>query len=513
MSVEALYAYSLAPVLSVSALLLWSTLLHGRDARGLAAYCAGLAFWSGALLLAFIPGTAHAGRLLAASGTFVVAGFLHAAFDFTRQPDRRLVWLAYVAAGVLTVVGAAKPGVLYDPVSLARGPMFWPGMLAAVAAAALPLWKLWAARDEVAPERRAQLWTLAASGALCYAGAWSNALLLSGGQRLPWGLYGVLASLLLLTHVVRGHQTPAARRRIDASLLYSALAAFLSAGLLVGALGLVDVEGRAQYGVGAAFVLAMALLALDPARQQLAHRLGRIVAPDRAGPAELAEALTRAEDRADQAARLAELGTFASAVAHEVRNPLGVLAAHLKRLERAGADPSVTAEMRAQIDRASRFTDDLLRYGRPRPLELRDVDLAATAALAWSSVERADAACALPDGAAMVEADQAQMLQVLVVLMENAVQVGATQLLVEVERGELETRVVVLDDGPGLPGDLEVFEPFVTGRKRGTGLGLAIASGIVERHRGRLTARTRPEGGARFVMALPRRQPAGGVDE
>jgi hypothetical protein len=66
-------------------------------------------------------------------------------------------------------------------------------------------------------------------------------------------------------------------------------------------------------------------------------------------------------------------------VAHEVRNPLGVIRAAVGLLERShGAQPA-TEEIRAQVERASRFADELLEYGRPAPLSLRPVDLLAIA--------------------------------------------------------------------------------------------------------------------------------------
>jgi signal transduction histidine kinase len=71
--------------------------------------------------------------------------------------------------------------------------------------------------------------------------------------------------------------------------------------------------------------------------------------------------------------------------------------------------------------------------------------------------------------------------------------------------------ITVEDDGPGVPLELEatLFAAFVTGRGRdhrhpGTGLGLAIARRIAERHGGTLVHQRPPEGGARFVLRLPR---------
>jgi signal transduction histidine kinase len=281
--------------------------------------------------------------------------------------------------------------------------------------------------------------------------------------------------------------------------------------------------------VGAFLLFFMAALAFEPLRQAIQESLGRRFIKGRAPASDLARELLVQEARADQSARLAELGAFASAVAHEVRNPLGVLQAHLVLLERGGAARETLDPMREQIERVSRFVDDLLRYGRPRPLELRMVDLAATADLALGAARQAlgPAAPAVEilrdhaEGAPLVEADQEQMTQLCIVLFDNALRAiaGAETKRVRVSTAAAgaRLRLVVEDSGPGIPKELlpRLFQPFVTGRKRdstraGTGLGLAIARGIVERHGGEIRAGASPTpglGGARFEIELPRSQP------
>jgi signal transduction histidine kinase len=300
-------------------------------------------------------------------------------------------------------------------------------------------------------------------------------------------------------------------------LAYAAIAAFISAGFLFGVLSLMG-GSLLEYRVSTFFLLGMALLAFDPLRQQLQELVGRRLLRDRAGAAELAAALAEEEQRADQASRLAELGAFTSAVAHEVRGPLGVLSAQLHGL-RESVDPQSLSEMQAQVRRAEAFVEDLLRYGRPRPLKLRQVDLAPLVELAFSTARQGQAE--LAEGAVLkhrgldeglsLEADQSQLLQVFVILFDNALQAleGRPDPTVHVRAEASEERVtlVVEDNGPGVDPQLlpRVFEPFVTGRK-GVGLGLAIARRIVERHKGTISAgRAEPEG-ARFELQLPRDQ-------
>jgi signal transduction histidine kinase len=520
-----LFAYSLVPVFSVALLLFFTAALRARNARGLALYCLSLAGWSGALLLICLPSLSWLGERFAAVGAFTAAAFLHAAYDVTRQRSYRLVVLAYVVALGVTVIGVLSPNALYGPLAMTRGPLFWPAMALAIAGATVPLVHLAREYQQASPERRPLLRELGIAGVLAYSGGIGNALLLSGGVALPFGMYLALGALLVLARLIGAHQAESDRRLMDRSLLYSALAAVLSAGFLFGVLTLLAGSGQpflTEYRLGALFLLVLAALAFEPVRQQLQEWLGRRLLKGRAAASELAEALVAQEVRADQAARLAELGQFTSAVAHEVRNPLGVLGAHLKLLERRGVDPDTLGAMREQIDRASHFVDELLRYGRPRPLELRRVDLHATVALAYSTARQGLGTLAPPDvtfeqhgGEGLeVEADQAQLSQTLVILFENALlalrEAASPALRVTCVREEETVCVRVEDSGPGIPPELlpRLFQPFVTGRKRegprpGTGLGLAIARGIIERHGGRIAAGRSEQGGARFELVLP----------
>lgn len=526
-----LYAYSLMPVVAVSLLLFFTVLLRQRGSWGLAAYCGAIAAWSSNLVLAFSPsaGASEFGLKMSAVGAFIVAAFLHAAYDLTEQRRYELLWIAYGAAAVITVAGFAIPGLLYDPTSLAAGPLFWPAMALAVSATAVPFWHLARAYPDAPSQRQARMRVLFAAGFVGYLGAWSNATLLAYDVVLPYGLFLVLASLLMLTRLVQSMQRRADQRLFERSLMYSALAAFLSAGFLFGALVfLADTTAPVlrDYGLGAFFLLCMAALAIEPVRQHVQEVVGRHLAGDRAQAMDLAEALADQEARADQAQRLAELGAFTSAIAHEVRNPLGVISAYLSILERQDVDGETIDEMREQIDRASGFLDDLLHYGRPSPLELRMVKISDTIELAMSSAtaglgeeapDDVEWCCEVEPSELTIESDQGQLMQVFVILLENALlavdQAEERKLRVEARGGDDNVVIVFEDSGPGIEKAVvdRLFEPFVTTRKRegrshGTGLGLAIASGIIERHGGAISATESALGGARFEIELPRHQ-------
>lgn len=526
-SFTALYAYSLLPVLSVASLLFFTLLFGGVErARGLMWFCGALVAWSGALLCLYFEPLVIVGQRLAACGAFVVATYLHVAYDFTGRKLDALVGFAYTTAAGLTLLGIVRPGTLYDPYSLTEGPIFWHGMALAVVASLVPLGvlALSARRTEGAERRR--LLTLLLAGLVCYLGAWWNALLLTSGRVLPYGLFMVLAALLLIAGVVSSVQRASERRILNRSLSYSALTALISAGALFGVLSWVTEQAEPlvrEYRASAFFLMFGVAVAIEPVRIRLQEWLGARLLKDRAPATALAEQLIVQEVRTDQVERLAELGAFTSAIAHEVRNPIGVLRAHLRVLELQGAPQETLDAMREQIDRASRFIDDLVHYGRPRPLEPREVDLSATLALAISSALQGrdglePVTLHEPQGAApLLEADQGQLLQVFIILFDNAILAlqghPTPEVFTSVETTPEGALVRIEDTGPGIAPELleTLFEPFVTGRKRegalsGTGLGLAIAHRVVTRHGGRIEAGASPDhGGACFEISLPTR--------
>jgi signal transduction histidine kinase len=230
------------------------------------------------------------------------------------------------------------------------------------------------------------------------------------------------------------------------------------------------------------------------------------------------EAMAATRARLAQSEKLAALGQLAAAVAHEVRNPLGVIRSAAQGL--AEAMPREDAEARraysfitAEIDRLSNVVNSLLAFARPLAVEARPVRvqelfdralLLAQDELAGKGLRvRREEAAGLP----AVRADGDLICQVLLGLLSNAAEAAPAgsevALAAEARDGLIE--LAVADAGPGVPPELRgrVFEPFFTTRARGTGLGLAVARQIVEAHGGRIAVDEGAGGGARFTVCLP----------
>jgi signal transduction histidine kinase len=194
---------------------------------------------------------------------------------------------------------------------------------------------------------------------------------------------------------------------------------------------------------------------------------------------------------------------------HEVRGPLAVARLALGGLERSARVEAIDLELR----RAAMALDDL--EGGRRRAASRSVDigrLLADAAPAWTAMaERSGAALVVEPATALVAGDPLRLAQACANLVANAVEHGGGHVHVRVEmpsRDVVEApghvRVVVADDGPGLPAPLPALVAAARGRRSHRGHGLAIAAAIARRHRGRLISLP-SERGARLVLELPGR--------
>lgn len=227
------------------------------------------------------------------------------------------------------------------------------------------------------------------------------------------------------------------------------------------------------------------------------------------------KALTDQLIRAD---RLAAMGELTAGVAHEVRNPLGIIRASVQLVEDARGDATRTAEatgiIKQEIDRLDRVIKALLDFGRPsaptlRPTNVEDVVTDVVLfTRRFAGQARVEIETEYAAGLPLVSADADQLKQVMVNLVSNAVQA------MESTGGNIKVRVwdddgfvflSIHDTGPGIPPeDLQrVFDPFYSTRDDGTGLGLTIVHRIIDQHGGRIEIESECGVGTTFTVALP----------
>ncbi len=220
--------------------------------------------------------------------------------------------------------------------------------------------------------------------------------------------------------------------------------------------------------------------------------------------------------------RLAALGELSASIAHEVRNPLGVIfnsVGSLQRLLKPQGDVALLLDIVGEeADRLNRMVGDLLDYSRPvqpslQPVPLRPLfeeALAAASQQAGPGAEHVSATVRVADDAATVRADARLLRQALVNLFLNAYQAmpRSGRLDVRSSRALADGRpcaeIVVQDSGPGIPAEIvdKVFQPFFTTKATGTGLGLAVVRRIVEGHGGTIEL-AQARAGAEFRLRLP----------
>ena len=243
-----------------------------------------------------------------------------------------------------------------------------------------------------------------------------------------------------------------------------------------------------------------------------------------------AEARQRDQElRLQRSARLASVGEMASTLAHELNQPLMALSnfAVAARALAAQGSPEILSsaldEIVGQSQRASEIVKRVRAFINPQRAQYESLSMAGVVTHAKVLLEPelqrhgASLRLVLEDGGATVRGDRVLLEQVLVNLVQNALQAMQDQpdqppppparraIDVACRRAGQSVRIGVADQGPGIPPEQleQVFAPFFTTKREGLGLGLNICRTIVEAHGGAIGVENRAGGGATFTFTLP----------
>jgi len=222
--------------------------------------------------------------------------------------------------------------------------------------------------------------------------------------------------------------------------------------------------------------------------------------------------------------RLAALGEMAAGLAHEIRNPLGAIKGAAQCL-----DPKTLPREEAEfieviveeVNRLNGVVTAFLDYSRPLkqnfgPTDVNEV-VTRTHKLIQNDVpKQITIREELGEGLPRVDGDAEQLKQVLINLVQNAIQAIGDQpgeIVIRSLRPERfgdfrtseQVELQVGDNGPGIPTDQQpnIFVPFFTTKQKGTGLGLAICQRIVKSHGGAISVQSRSGEGTTFLIRLP----------
>jgi PAS domain S-box-containing protein len=229
--------------------------------------------------------------------------------------------------------------------------------------------------------------------------------------------------------------------------------------------------------------------------------------------------LNQIQEQLRKTERVAELGTLASGMAHEIGTPMNVILGRAEYLMDRVKEEPVKKGLQTivtQVERITKVMNQLLTFARRKSPERGPLDLSRAIEdsleifqerLAKSRVKvemQIDKACP------RAFADGDQMSQVMINLIMNALHAmedGGILRIGMAQDGEM-VRLTVADTGQGIPQAVlpKIFEPFYTTKEfgKGTGLGLTVVKGIIEEHHGTITVESEEGKGTRFTILIPR---------
>jgi two-component system, OmpR family, sensor kinase len=290
---------------------------------------------------------------------------------------------------------------------------------------------------------------------------------------------------------------------------------------------------RSRMLIGGTIALLLALVGGAVVAQTLARRVRRleVAAEDVAAghyvepltdqsEDELGE-LTRAFNAMQEQLRRVDVARreFVATASHELRTPIFSLGGFVELLRDEDLDEAERRdfldEIAQQVERLQKLAVDLLDLSRldsgSLALDIDTVDLAELAALVVGEFKPAtaehdtDLQLQLPAGGVAARCDRERVVQIVRILLDNALRHTPPGTTVRVSAGSdsAGAAITVADEGPGLPADKPVFDRFVTGgASQGAGLGLAIARELAGRMGGSLRASSNGDGAA-FTLELP----------
>jgi len=219
--------------------------------------------------------------------------------------------------------------------------------------------------------------------------------------------------------------------------------------------------------------------------------------------------------------RLSALGQAAMVIAHEVRNPLGIIKTSTEvvrnRAKLGNAEEKMLGYVIDEVRRIETLVRDFLDFAQPKPPAKVELPLRAVidrvGAIAAPEFSRQKIELSVDDssGGATVLGDPDQLYQACLNLVLNAIDAmpeGGTIHASVRATGE-SVSLTISDEGAGVPDAIrpEIFNPFFTTKAKGTGLGLAKVQTVAEAHGGSATCVCEPGRGAAFTIALPRAKP------
>ena len=217
------------------------------------------------------------------------------------------------------------------------------------------------------------------------------------------------------------------------------------------------------------------------------------------------EALQREE-------RLKVIGELSARIAHDLRNPLGIIKNALELIEMS-SNNQMDEKLKKRIglikkasDRMSRQITDVLDFTRTRELQLEKTSLKNILDSALKSITIEQVKITKPKNYVSIICDNKQLEVVFTNILINAIQAmeNSGEIKVTITENKNDISIEIEDSGPGIPDDKigQIFDPLFTTKSTGTGLGLVSCKNIVEQHQGTIKVKNNP---TIFEIKLPKK--------
>lgn len=229
------------------------------------------------------------------------------------------------------------------------------------------------------------------------------------------------------------------------------------------------------------------------------------------------------EAKLQQAEKSAVVGRLASAIAHEIRNPLNYINLTLDQLrakfipadeKQAQIFEKLTSQLKIEVERINQLVSDFLRYSRPLKLNLVETNLRQVIDNSLNIVEHqaeelnVKISVVEEENADKVLGDGEVLRSVFNNLFINAVQAmpNGGNLNVSMSSENDFVKIHVVDTGDGISAENlpKIFEPYFSTKETGTGLGLAIVKRIIDEHNGTIDVESNEGAGTIFTIKIPK---------
>ncbi len=211
--------------------------------------------------------------------------------------------------------------------------------------------------------------------------------------------------------------------------------------------------------------------------------------------------------------RLTQLGEMSAGIAHELRNPMSVIAGYAKLLNKKveASNKATVNAILTEIDHIDKIISEFLAFAKPTDLNKASIDLTALIEESVKTViadnKTINASFAKCNDPVNIMADEFMLRQALTNILINAVESmpDGGNMMIELNSTGDRIELSISDTGPGIPEDIKqkIFLPFYTSKQDGIGLGLAIVQKVIVSHGGTIEVDSKKGKGTTFLVTLP----------